>query len=101
MSDFPQHNDYDNPPVGEREPEARYRSIYWSPSNWSGRNNGRNSWWDGYEHEDPEKVREYMEKHRPGKEYVILKLTTTVEVVDTSQMGYDDDHPLHGLKLES
>lgn len=102
MSDkqWPQHNDYRRPPVGEREPEARYQALYWSPLAWGGTSQV-NSWWDGGEFDTPESAREYIERHRPGKPYVLIKLVTTVEIVDASAMHYEPDDPHYGIELRA
>lgn len=96
---WPQHNDYRRPPLGEDELEARYRALYWSPSRWGGTDQV-NSWWDGGEFGTPEEAREYIEKHRPGLPYVIVKLVTTVEIVDTSKMDYEPGDPHYGITLD-
>lgn len=61
-----------------------------------------NVWWDMVTLKDtPEEVREFMTKHHKDCPYVVYKVTTVEEVVDTSGMHYEPHWPYGNVKLES
>lgn len=86
------HNDYTQPPVFQ--PAVQYMTRYWKKVRGS-----ENRWWEGMVCETPEKATEWIKQKRPEALFVVVRVTTTEELVDTRAMHYDSDQPHYGIEL--
>lgn len=87
-------DDWRQPPVFR--PAVRYMTRYWKRIR-----GAENCWWDGMVCETPKEATEWITKHRPEVPFVVVRVTTTEELVDTRAMHYDSDDPHYGIELRA